>query len=94
MQGLRSMPRVYGVLPAWTGAVPVERYGDKDTEHWFVERYRASGKKLDMGKSCVRFKRLEDLPLDLIGEAIARTPPSEFIERYEASRRDLKRAKR
>ena len=69
-------------------------YGDKDTEQWFVERYRASGKKLDMGKSCVRFKRLEDLPLDLIGEAIARTPPSEFIERYEASRRNLKRVKR
>ena len=47
----------------------------------------ASGKKLDMGKSCVRFKKLEDLPLDLIGRAIARTSVDEFIGMYEASRR-------
>ena len=39
----------------------------------FTDRYRASGKKLDMGKSCVRFKGLEDLPLDVIGAAVART---------------------
>ena len=62
-------------------------YGDQEVEHWFIERYRASGKKLDMGKSCVRFKKLDDLPLDLIGEAIARTSVLYFIQRYEASRR-------
>ena len=62
-------------------------YADKETERWFVERYRASGKKLNMGKSCVRFKRVDDLPIDLIGDAIARTPVAEFIKRYEASRR-------
>ena len=61
-------------------------YGDKDTEEWFVERYTASGKKLNMGKSCIRFKKLEDLPLDLVGEAIARTPVADFIKLYEASR--------
>ncbi len=37
-------------------------------------------------KSCVRFKSLQDLPIGLIGEVIARTPVSKFIERYEASR--------
>ncbi len=63
-------------------------YGDKETEQWFAERYRASGKKMDMGKSCVRFKNLEDLPLDLIGQAIARTTVAQFVERYEASRRN------
>ena len=62
-------------------------YGDTETEQWFVDQYKASGKKLDMGKSCVRFKRLEDLPIDLVGAAIARTSMAEFIERYEASRR-------
>ena len=62
-------------------------YGDKEAKQWFTEQYRASGKKLDMGKSCVRFKRLEDIPIDLVGEAIARTTVDEFIERYEASRR-------
>ena len=62
-------------------------YGDPETERWFVEEYRASGKKLDMGKSCVRFKGLEDLPLDLVGRAIARTSVDEFIGMYESSRR-------
>jgi uncharacterized protein YdhG (YjbR/CyaY superfamily) len=62
-------------------------YGDKETQQWFVEQYKASGKKLDMGKSCVRFKKLNDLPLDLIGKAIARTSVDEFVGLYEASRR-------
>ncbi len=61
-------------------------YGDPDTEQWFTEEYKASNKKLNMGKSCLRFKKLEDLPLDLIGQVIARTSVSEFIGRYEASR--------
>jgi hypothetical protein len=66
-------------------------YADKETEEWFTEEYRASGKKLDMGKACLRFKKLDDLPLDLIGQVIARTTVSEFIERYEASRRLTRR---
>jgi hypothetical protein len=44
------------------------------------------GKKLDMGKSCVRFKSLEALELDAIAAEIASTTPAQFIERYEASR--------
>ena len=47
-------------------------YGDKETEHWFTDRFKASGKELSSGKSCVRFKRLDALPMDLIGEAIAK----------------------
>ena len=62
-------------------------YADSKAEQWFVGQYQASGKKLNMGKSCVRFKKLEDIPIDLIGQAIARTPTTEFIEQYEASRR-------
>lgn len=61
-------------------------YGDPKMERWFKERFAESGKKLDMGKSCVRFKKLEDLPLDVIGEAISRVTPDEFIRRYEAAR--------
>ena len=61
-------------------------YGDEAVERWFVEKYKASGKRLDMGKACVRFKSLQDLPIDLVGEAIALTPVARFIERYEASR--------
>ncbi len=62
-------------------------YGDKKTLDWFTAGYKASGKKLDMGKSCVRFKKLEDLPLDLIGEAVGRVSVEKFREIYEQSRK-------
>jgi hypothetical protein len=61
-------------------------YGDRDTEGWFRERFAASGKRLDMGKSCVRFRRLEELPLDLIGETIARADLATYLDHYRAAR--------
>ena len=61
-------------------------YSDEPVERWFVDRYKDSGKRLDMGKACVRFGSLQDLPIDLVGEAIALTPVDRFIERYEMSR--------
>ena len=66
-------------------------YGDGSLEAWFRERYKATGKRLDMGKSCVRFRKLDDLPLDLVGETIAKTPIDEFLEIYRASRTGAKR---
>jgi Domain of unknown function (DU1801) len=68
-------------------------YGDPATERWFRERYAASGKKLDMGKSCVRFRRLEDLPLDVIGETIARAELDGFLARYEEARDPSRRTR-
>ena len=62
-------------------------YRDPAQAKRLKDGFRKAGKKLDMGKSCVRFKRLEDLPLEVIGELISRTPPESFIARYEASRR-------
>lgn len=59
---------------------------DPETELWFKERFKASGKRLDMGKSCLRFRRLDDLPLEVIGEAISRVSPEDLIERYKAAR--------
>ena len=50
------------------------------------EHFKRAGKKLDIGKACPRFKNLEDLPLDLIGEAIAAFPVDAYLERYERSR--------
>ena len=44
---------------------------------------QTSGKRLDMGKSCVRFKKLEDVPLNVIGRVIARTPVKNYIARIE-----------
>ena len=47
----------------------------------------AAGLKLDMGKSCVHFKKLEALPLDVIGDVIASTPKADFVAFYETSRK-------
>ena len=63
-------------------------YGDAEQEQWLWEGFEKSGKRLDMGKSCVRFRKLEDLPMHVIEEAIARTTPEQFIALYEASRRE------
>lgn len=59
-------------------------YLDPAEERWFKAAWHKSGKKLDMGKACVRFKRIEDVPLDVVGQAFARTSAAQFIERYEA----------
>ena len=58
-------------------------YGDPATEKWFRRAWQAAGKKLDMGKACVRFKKLEDVPLEVIGQAIARVPVEKYIARIE-----------
>lgn len=50
------------------------------------EAYAARGKRLDMGRSCLRFRRVDDLPLDVIGRIVASTTPDAYIARYEASR--------
>lgn len=68
-------------------------YGNEEAKSWFQEAYIASGKKLDMGKSCVRFKTLDDLPLKLIGQAIARTPVEKMISFYERFDPRLKKKK-
>ena len=61
-------------------------YGSPEAQEWFTDRYRASGKKLNMGKACLRFKSLEDLPTGLVGEAVARTSVEDYINIYEAAR--------
>jgi len=66
-------------------------YGDPKLKAWFERAYRAAGKKLDMGKSCVRFKKLEDLPLDVIGEVIAQLDVDRFIGTFESARRQVRK---
>jgi hypothetical protein len=61
-------------------------YGDRATEAWFIDRYAASGKKLNMGKSCVRFRSLDDVPLDVIGETIARVDLDSFLAHHAEAR--------
>ena len=52
---------------------------------WFREAWKKSGKKLDMGKSCIRFKKLEDVPLEVVGEAIRRVPVTRYVAMYQKS---------
>ena len=61
-------------------------YADPKQREQLEEAFRKSGKKMDMGKSCLHFRTADDLPLDAIGEIIASTPPDKMIKAYEASR--------
>ena len=69
-------------------------YGDESLRTWFEEEWAKTGKKLDMGKGCVRFRKVEDLPLELITRAVARLPVKEFLASYEASIPASKRKKK
>jgi hypothetical protein len=66
-------------------------YSSAAEEKWFRSAWAKTGKKLDMGKSCIRFRKLEDLALDIVGEAIRRTPSKQFIEFYELVRKDSRK---
>jgi hypothetical protein len=55
-------------------------------EDGFRERYELSGKKLDMGKSCLRYRSVDDVALDVIAETIAATPVDAYLAEYEAAR--------
>jgi hypothetical protein len=61
-------------------------YSDGPEESWFRQQYAERGLRLDMGKSCVRFKSLDQVQLDVLGGAIERIPVGEFIARYEVAR--------
>ena len=69
-------------------------YGHPTLSTWFTSEYKKSGKKLDMGKGCVRFKKLEDLALDLVGRTIARVSAEEHMANYRAARALLKGTKK
>lgn len=59
-------------------------YGLKESETSFREAWAKTGKRLDMGKSCLRFRKLEDLALNVLGESIRRMPAHEFIQFCES----------
>ena len=68
-------------------------YSDPKTYKWFQNRYKASGKNLKMGKSCVHFKRAEDLPLKLIGETVCLFTVEEYIRLHENVRNGASKRK-
>jgi hypothetical protein len=60
-------------------------YGDEKRLERFRKDWTSTGRKLDMGKACIRFKKLENLPLDLIGRSVADVTVEDFIAYYERS---------
>lgn len=87
---LSRYPDTYNGHPLWYVSLAAQKqyyslhlmavYGHPEHRARFEQRYQESGKKLDMGQACVRFKRLEDLPLDVIGETVASIPLEAYIE--------------
>lgn len=60
-------------------------YSNKDLHGWFVSEFpKHCNSKLDMGKSCIRFKKMDDIPYELIGELLSKVTVKQWIERYES----------
>jgi len=93
---LETFPDTYNGKPLQYAALASQKkhmalylnslYMDADDAQWFETKYRETGKKLDMGKSCVRFTKLDNLPVKLVGEAIARVGLGEFLEHYKRAK--------
>lgn len=62
----------------------ISAYNDTEFDNWIRTAFEKVGKKLDMGKCCIRFKKLEDLPMEIIAEAFRRVRCSQFVASYEA----------
>jgi hypothetical protein len=65
-------------------------YDDPQLRKEFQTAYKKSGKKLNMGGCCIHFKKLEDLPLDVVGDTVARVTVEQYVERYQNTRPKLK----
>ena len=94
---LERFPKTYNGQPLGVAALAAQKnylsvylhsvYADPASSEWFKDAYRKTGKKLNMGKSCVRFKRADDAALEVIGEAVARVTPEQMIAAHEAAHR-------
>jgi uncharacterized protein DUF1801 len=67
-------------------------YMSPQQHDWFKQAWAKTGKKLDIGKACVRFKKLDDLALDVVGETIKRMPVKKWIECCESVVKERKRS--
>ena len=60
-------------------------YADPDLLSWFADEYAKTGNRLDMGKSCVRFKKMDMIPYQLIGELVSRMSLDDYLKLYTAN---------
>ncbi|MCL7970911.1 MAG: DUF1801 domain-containing protein [marine benthic group bacterium] len=90
---LETFPNTYNKQPLMFAALASQKnhmavyltgiYMSDEAREEFEAAYRATGKRLDVGKSCVRFRKLDDLPLELIGDTVASLSLEDFIGRVE-----------
>ncbi len=94
---LERYPDTYNGHPLWLAALAPQAkylalylmpaYGNAAVAQQLRDGFRRAGKTLDMGKSCIRFRKAEDLALDTIGEIIAAMPVDKWVEIAESTRR-------
>lgn len=90
---LSKYPKTYNGKPLMFAALAAQKnyfslylmcmYGSEELKTWFKNKWKVSGKKIDLGKSCIRFKNPDDIPLDVIGELIKKVSVATYIENYE-----------
>jgi hypothetical protein len=93
---LERLPHTYNGQPLCYAGIAAQKnhnslylmgaYGDPKQRAALEKAFAHAGKKLDMGKSCIRFKGVDDLPLDAIGKLIGAIPAETYIKAYERSR--------
>ena len=84
-----GQPLMYAALASQKSHMAVYLMGlymNEDDRGQFYAAYKATGKRLDVGKSCVRFRKIDDLPLDLIGRAIAAVSMDDYVSKAKALR--------
>jgi len=94
---LEAYPDTYNGQALWYAALGAQRnhlalylmnaYGDAALAARLREGFKAAGKKVDMGKACIRFKAADDLALDVVAEVVACTPMARYIARAKSVRR-------
>lgn len=95
-----GQPLMYAALASQKNHMAIYLSGihvDDDARQRFEGQYRATGKRYDAGKSCVRFRKLSDLPLELIGESIASFSVDEFValvDKVHSTRKSKRRRRR
>jgi hypothetical protein len=90
---LRTYPDTYNGQPLAYAALASQKnhmsvylmgiYGDASLRERFEADYRATGKRMDVGKSCVRFRTLDDLPLEVVGEAVGALTLEQFLAMHD-----------
>lgn len=100
---LTVLPDTYNGEPLCYAAIAAQKshyslylmsaYGDPKQAKRLAAEFKKRGKKLDMGKACLRFKSLDDIPLDVIGDIVASTPMDAYVARYRAARKSTARGK-